>query len=166
MGCLGRSPNSRSIDNASMNERTIGAAEGLHTKSCVNCDGQSGNCPRATSSSSSCLGWWKLLNIGYRLEVGRVGKGWRVSIYLPGSTCVLPDSPTLPDGRFRVQLDNGHALVAYTAGRMRKNRIKDRVTVEVSPYDVAKGRIFGHKKWTMRCRCSPRRSRDTEAGKH
>jgi hypothetical protein len=31
---------------------------------------------------------------GYRLEVGRVGKGWRVSIYLPGSRCVLPDSPT------------------------------------------------------------------------
>jgi hypothetical protein len=31
---------------------------------------------------------------GYRLEVGRVGKGWRVSIYLPGSTCALPDSPT------------------------------------------------------------------------
>jgi hypothetical protein len=31
---------------------------------------------------------------GYRLDVGRVGKGWRVSIYLPGSTCALPDSPT------------------------------------------------------------------------
>jgi hypothetical protein len=31
---------------------------------------------------------------GYRLEVGRVGKGWRVSIYLPGSTCALPDSPS------------------------------------------------------------------------
>jgi translation initiation factor IF-1 len=43
----------------------------------------------------------------------------------------------LPDARFRVQLDNGHQLVAYTAGRMKKNRIKtlagDRVTVEVSP---------------------------------
>ena len=56
----------------------------------------------------------------------------------------------LPDGRYRVQLDNGHLLVAYTAGRMRKNRIKtlagDRVTVEVSPYDLEKGRlIFRHK---------------------
>jgi translation initiation factor IF-1 len=56
----------------------------------------------------------------------------------------------LPDARFRVQLDNGHALVAYTAGRMKKNRIKtlagDRVTVEVSPYDLEKGRlIFRHK---------------------
>ena len=56
----------------------------------------------------------------------------------------------LPDARFRVQLDNGHAIVAYTAGRMKKNRIKtlagDRVTVEMSPYDLEKGRvIFRHK---------------------
>jgi len=56
----------------------------------------------------------------------------------------------LPDARYRVQLDNGHQLVAYTAGRMRKNRIKtlagDRVIVEVSPYDLEKGRlIFRHK---------------------
>jgi translation initiation factor IF-1 len=56
----------------------------------------------------------------------------------------------LPDARFRVELDNGHQLVAYTAGRMKKNRIKtlagDRVTVEVSPYDLEKGRlIFRHK---------------------
>jgi translation initiation factor IF-1 len=56
----------------------------------------------------------------------------------------------LPDARYRVQLDNEHILVAYTAGKMRKNRIKtlagDRVTVEVSPYDLTKGRvIFRHK---------------------
>ena len=56
----------------------------------------------------------------------------------------------LPDARYRVQLDNGHQLVAYTAGRMKKNRIKtlagDRVTVEVSTYDLEKGRlIFRHK---------------------
>ena len=56
----------------------------------------------------------------------------------------------LPDTRFRVQLDNGHAIVAYTAGKMKKNRIKtlagDRVTVEMSPYDLEKGRvIFRHK---------------------
>jgi translation initiation factor IF-1 len=56
----------------------------------------------------------------------------------------------LPDARYRVQLDNGHALIAYTAGRMKRNRIKtlagDRVTVEVSPYDLEKGRmIFRHK---------------------
>jgi translation initiation factor IF-1 len=56
----------------------------------------------------------------------------------------------LPDGRYRVQLDNDHQLIAYTAGRMKKNRIKtlagDRVTVEVSPYDLEKGRlVFRHK---------------------
>jgi translation initiation factor IF-1 len=56
----------------------------------------------------------------------------------------------LPDARYRVELDNGHQLVAYTAGKMKKNRIKtlagDRVTVELSPYDLEKGRlIFRHK---------------------
>jgi translation initiation factor IF-1 len=56
----------------------------------------------------------------------------------------------LPDARYRVELDNGHKLVAYTAGKMKKNRIKtlvgDRVTVEVTPYDLEKGRlVFRHK---------------------
>ena len=56
----------------------------------------------------------------------------------------------LPDARFRVQLDAGHEIVAYTAGRMKRNRIKtlagDRVTIEISPYDLEKGRlIFRHK---------------------
>jgi translation initiation factor IF-1 len=56
----------------------------------------------------------------------------------------------LPDARYRVQLDTGHTIVAYTAGKMKKNRIKtlagDRVTVEMSPYDLEKGRlIFRHK---------------------
>ena len=56
----------------------------------------------------------------------------------------------LPDARYRVQLENGHEIVAYTAGKMKKNRIKtlagDRVTVEMSPYDLEKGRlIFRHK---------------------
>lgn len=56
----------------------------------------------------------------------------------------------LPDARFRVKLENGHVLIAYTAGKMKKNRIKtltgDRVTVEVTPYDPDKGRlVFRHK---------------------
>jgi translation initiation factor IF-1 len=56
----------------------------------------------------------------------------------------------LPEGRFRVRLDNDHVVLAYTAGRMRKNRIRslvgDRVTVEMTPYDLDKGRItFRHK---------------------
>ena len=56
----------------------------------------------------------------------------------------------LPDARCRVKLDNGHEVVAYTSGRMKKNRIRilagDRVTVEMTPYDLDKGRInFRHK---------------------
>ena len=51
----------------------------------------------------------------------------------------------LPDSRFRVTLENGHSLVAYTGGKMRKHRIRilagDKVTVELSPYDLNKGRI-------------------------
>jgi translation initiation factor IF-1 len=56
----------------------------------------------------------------------------------------------LPDARFRVQLDNGHETLAYTSGKMKKNRIRilagDRVTVEMTPYDLTKGRVtFRHK---------------------
>ena len=55
----------------------------------------------------------------------------------------------LPDSRYRVTLDNGHRLVAYSAGKMRKHRIRiiagDRVSLELSPYDLTKGRItFRH----------------------
>lgn len=55
----------------------------------------------------------------------------------------------LPDSRYRVTLDNGHKLIAYTAGRVRKNHIRilagDKVSLEVSPYDLSKGRItFRH----------------------
>jgi len=55
----------------------------------------------------------------------------------------------LPDSRFRVTLDNGHALVAYSGGKMRKNHIRilagDKVSLELSPYDLTKGRItFRH----------------------
>ncbi|MGQ0673949.1 MAG: translation initiation factor IF-1 [Hyphomicrobium sp.] len=56
----------------------------------------------------------------------------------------------LPDARCRVKLDNGHEVIAYTAGRMKKNRIRilagDKVTIEMTPYDLTKGRInFRHK---------------------
>jgi translation initiation factor IF-1 len=58
-------------------------------------------------------------------------------------------SEVLPDQRFRVTLENGHKLVAYSAGRMRKHRIRilagDKVSLELSPYDLSKGRItFRH----------------------
>jgi translation initiation factor IF-1 len=55
----------------------------------------------------------------------------------------------LPDSRFRVTLDNGHKLIAYSAGKMKKNHIRiiagDKVSLELSPYDLSKGRItFRH----------------------
>ncbi len=51
----------------------------------------------------------------------------------------------LANTRFRVQLDNGHKIIAHVAGKMRKHFIRivpgDKVTVELSPYDLEKGRI-------------------------
>lgn len=59
-------------------------------------------------------------------------------------------SSVLPDLRFRVELDNGHEVLATIAGKMRKFRIRvlegDRVKVEISPYDLTRGRItYRHK---------------------
>ena len=56
----------------------------------------------------------------------------------------------LPNTQFLIRLDNGHEIRAHISGRMRKNSIKillgDRVKVEMSPYDMSKGRIiFRHK---------------------
>ena len=52
---------------------------------------------------------------------------------------------TLPNTMFRVELDNGHVVTAHISGRMRKNYIRiltgDRVKVELTPYDLTKGRI-------------------------
>lgn len=55
----------------------------------------------------------------------------------------------LPDMRYRVTLENGHQLVAYIGGKMRKHKIRilagDKVTLEMSPYDLSKGRVtFRH----------------------
>ncbi|TSE34557.1 translation initiation factor IF-1 [Tepidimonas charontis] len=51
----------------------------------------------------------------------------------------------LPDSRYRVTLENGHTLIAYSGGKMRKHHIRilagDRVSLELSPYDLSKGRI-------------------------
>ena len=53
----------------------------------------------------------------------------------------------LPNAMFRVELENGHKIIGHTAGKMRKNRIRvlvgDEVLVELTPYDLSKGRITG-----------------------
>lgn len=52
---------------------------------------------------------------------------------------------TLPNTMFRVELENGHVVTAHISGKMRKHYIRiltgDRVTVEITPYDLSKGRI-------------------------
>ncbi|EFY07347.1 MULTISPECIES: translation initiation factor IF-1 [Succinivibrionaceae] len=52
---------------------------------------------------------------------------------------------TLPNTTFRVQLENGHIVMAHISGKMRKNYIRiltgDKVTVQITPYDLTKGRI-------------------------
>ena len=52
---------------------------------------------------------------------------------------------TLPNATFRVKLDNGHIVLAHISGKMRKNYIKilpgDKVKLELSPYDLSRGRI-------------------------
>ncbi len=52
---------------------------------------------------------------------------------------------TLPNTMFRVELENGHVVMAHISGKMRKNYIRiltgDRVTVQLTPYDLSKGRI-------------------------
>jgi translation initiation factor IF-1 len=62
------------------------------------------------------------------------------TLEFPGTVVEL-----LPNATFRVQLENGHEIIAHTAGKMRKNRIRvlagDKVQVEMTPYDLTKGRI-------------------------
>lgn len=52
----------------------------------------------------------------------------------------------LPNATFKVKLENDHMIIAHTSGRMRKNRIRilvgDKVTVEMTPYDLTKGRVI------------------------
>ena len=52
----------------------------------------------------------------------------------------------LPNANFRVKLENGHEIIAYTSGKMRRYRIRilanDKVRVEMTPYDLTKGRVI------------------------
>jgi len=67
----------------------------------------------------------------------------------------------MPDSRYRVTLDNGHDLIAYSAGKMRKHHIRiiagDKVSLEISPYDLSKGRITFRHIETRASTPSPRR---------
>lgn len=73
----------------------------------------------------------------------------RLTIYMGKTKQVIELSgkvvETLPGTKFRVELENGHSIIAHMAGRMRKYYIRivpgDEVTVELTPYDLTKGRI-------------------------
>lgn len=66
----------------------------------------------------------------------------------------------LPNTIFRVTLNNGHAITAYASGKVRKHRIRilagDRVTLEMSPYDLTRGRISFRHKDTNAAAAAPR----------
>ena len=63
------------------------------------------------------------------------------ALEFPGTVTEL-----LPNATFRVKLDNGHEIIAHTAGKLRKNRIRvlvgDKVLCEMTPYDLTKGRLI------------------------
>ena len=79
---------------------------------------------------------------------------WRMTLCTQGTGLAKEELMTLegmideilPDGRFGVTLDNGYRIIAYTAGKMRRHRIRsvvgDRVHLEMTPYDLTKGRII------------------------
>ena len=67
----------------------------------------------------------------------------------------------LPDGRFRVHLENDLRIIAYTAGKTRRSRVRsvvgDRVQVEMTPYDADKGRIIFRERTPVPASGAPRR---------
>ena len=67
------------------------------------------------------------------------------SIFLCFDSDISTVIELLPNATFRVKLENEHEIIAHTAGKMRKNRIRvlagDKVLVELTPYDLTKGRI-------------------------
>jgi translation initiation factor IF-1 len=87
------------------------------------------------------------------LRDGNIGRGHSESGSIDGQRMAKEEllefpgvvTELLPNATFRVKLENGHEIIAHTAGRMRKNRIRvlagDKVLVEMTPYDLTKGRI-------------------------
>ncbi|OGT54921.1 MAG: translation initiation factor IF-1 [Gammaproteobacteria bacterium RIFCSPHIGHO2_12_FULL_42_10] len=74
----------------------------------------------------------------------------------------------LPNTLFRVQLENGHTILAHISGKMRKNYIRilkgDKVTIEMTPYDLTKGRItFRHKEGGMPPAAASKESNSTSS---
>src|SRR5579871_6409385 len=115
----------RALSSASASHRPV-AAE------CVILQGDRGSLRRSAGGRGpSCYG-------SCPTPRGRMAK--EELLEFPGTVSEL-----LPNATFRVKLDNEHEIIAHTAGKMRKNRIRvlagDKVLVEMTPYDLTKGRI-------------------------
>jgi translation initiation factor IF-1 len=91
------------------------------------------NLPQGAHLAATCAAPWWRANQGVTMAKEEM-------LEFPGVVKEL-----LPNATFRVELENGHEIIAHTAGKMRKNRIRvlagDRVQVEMTPYDLTKGRI-------------------------
>jgi translation initiation factor IF-1 len=83
---------------------------------------------------------WQSADVSATVTLGKGDMAKEEALEFPGVVTEL-----LPNAMFRVKLDNEHEVLAHTSGKMRKNRIRvlagDRVTVEMTPYDLTKGRI-------------------------
>src|SRR6266849_3086444 len=96
--------------------------------------------PLASAPIRGCRGHQAREPKGDRRTRTRISMAKEELLEFPGVVTEL-----LPNATFRVKLENEHEIIAHTAGRMRKNRIRvlagDKVLVEMTPYDLAKGRI-------------------------
>jgi translation initiation factor IF-1 len=94
--------------------------------------------------SAACRSRLDLARTSRHLQAGAIADGGRMAkedlIEFGGTV-----TEVLPNAMFRVKLENEHEILAHTSGRMRKNRIRvltgDKVTVEMTPYDLTRGRI-------------------------
>jgi translation initiation factor IF-1 len=96
--------------------------------------------PGSSQTQSSRLGSARISAGRRQARQSRVEMAKEELLEFPGTVTEL-----LPNATFRVQLENDHEIIAHTAGKMRKNRIRvltgDKVLVEMTPYDLTKGRI-------------------------
>ena len=100
---------------------------------------------RCIRAFRTCVSWRFLRSVGkistqLRESTAGICMAKEELLEFPGFVSEL-----LPNATFRVKLENGHEIIAHTAGKMRKNRIRvlagDKVLVEMTPYDLTKGRI-------------------------
>jgi translation initiation factor IF-1 len=93
-----------------------------------------------TASGAATIYWASFPALGKTGDGQRADMAKEDLIEFSGTVTEL-----LPNAMFRVKLDNNHEVLAHTSGKMRKNRIRvlagDKVNVEMTPYDLTKGRI-------------------------